>query len=251
MALVLVASCKHSLIPTAPEPASRQALLVLPGFGYGRSSEKSFQRAAALLGRAGVDLYVANYVARSGLAESRKRLLEFYRTRHLDRYERVHVFAFIAGAWTLNPALNSGALPNVRSVVYDRSPLQERAPRIAVERLRIPARIRYGQVLFDVAKTPYVPVARDSLRVGIMVESRPTGFIRRYAKRARSYGPIDFDCASLQQRFDDCAYVALNHDELYTHFDALVPELLAFVRNGRFSDAATRTPPAGVPLQDR
>ena len=55
----------------------------------------------------------------------------FIQDNNLARYERLHVFAFLAGAWTLNPLLDGRALPNLATVVYDRSPYQERAPRIA------------------------------------------------------------------------------------------------------------------------
>ena len=51
-----------------------------------------------------------------------------FRENHLDRYRRVHVFAFIAGGWTFNPFGEAGTLPNLSTIVYDRSPYQERAP---------------------------------------------------------------------------------------------------------------------------
>jgi hypothetical protein len=58
---------------------SADALLVLTGFGYGRAGRKALR-------------------ARSGLVASRTKLERFIREQRLDRYERLHVFAFIAGA---------------------------------------------------------------------------------------------------------------------------------------------------------
>jgi hypothetical protein len=83
----------------------------------------------------GMDLYVPTYISRGGLAESRARLQRFIRDNRLERYDRVHVFAFLAGAWTFNPLVEARELPNLATVIYDRSPLQERAPRIADEKL--------------------------------------------------------------------------------------------------------------------
>jgi hypothetical protein len=43
----------------------------------------------------------------------------------------------------------------------------------------------------------------------------------------------------------------MNHDELYVRFAEAWPELLAFIRTGRFTSAADRTPPVGDPLARR
>ena len=240
-----VAACvgpiaKPSISPSKPKG---DALLVLPGFGYGRGGEKALRALAPLLANEGVDLYVPTYVTRTGLATSRAKLERFVRDNRLNQYDRVHVFAFLAGAWTLNPLVEQRHLPNLASVVYDRSPFQERAPGIAAAKLRLLAWVRYGTTVFDVARTPYVPLTAPGVKVALMVESTPTAFIRRYEKAAREYGPFRFDCGSFLQRFDDCAYLPMNHDELYVRFAEIRPELLTFIRTGRFSDAANRMPP--------
>ena len=81
-----------------------------------------------------------------------------------------------------------------------------------------------------------------------MVETKPTSFIKRHEKTARGYGPFRFECDAFMQRYDDCLYLPVNHDELYVRFAEVWPELLAFIRTGRFTSAANRTPPAGDPL---
>jgi hypothetical protein len=83
------------------------------------------------MAREGVELYVPTYISRSGLTESRAKLQRFIRDHRLDRYDRLHVFAFIAGAWTLNPLVEARGLPNLATVVYDRSPFQERGTEAA------------------------------------------------------------------------------------------------------------------------
>ena len=231
---------RPSLSPWKPKG---DALLVLPGFGYGRGGEEVLRSLAPRIASEGVDLYVPTYVTRSGLGASRAKLERFVRDNRLDQYERVHVFAFLAGAWTLNPLVEQRQLPNLATVIYDRSPFQERAPGIAAAKLRFLAWVRYGSTVFDVARTPYMPLSAPDVNVALMVESTPTPFIRRYEKTAREYGPFRFDCGSFLQRFDDCVYLPMNHDELYVRFAEIWPELLTFIRTGRFSDAANRTPP--------
>ena len=246
---VVLQACAGSVVPLAPVPAQREALLVLPGFGYSQGATRKFRALRATLAADGVDLYTPSYIERGGLLESRDALRAFLAAHDLAAYSRVHVFAFIAGAWTLNPLLDSMPLPNLATVIYDRSPMQERVPRVADERLHFLTWVRFGQPVFDVARTPYSPLSATGPRVGILVETRPTRLVRLYAKSALSYGPLLFACDSFGQRFDDCAYVAYSHDELYTHFGEVLPEILAFMRDGRFTARANRVAPSGNPLR--
>jgi hypothetical protein len=227
------------------------ALLVLPGFGYGRPAKKAFRSLAASAAVDGIDLHVPVYLTRTGLDTSRAKLDRFIRESRLDRYERVHVFAFLAGSWTFNPLVEQRHLPNLVSVIYDRSPFQERAPRIAAAKLPLFAWLLYGSTLFDVAAQPYPALTAPDVKVALMVESTPTSFIKRYETAARRYGPFAFTRDSFLQRHDDCLYLPMNHDEIYARFAELWPELLAFMRTGRFSDTANRTPPVGDPLARR
>ncbi len=241
-----LAACAGPRLTPAVTPSrpNQDALLVLPGFGYGRGDAGGFRSVARCAAGAGLDVYVPAYVTRGGLDANRDVLRAFIHDQHLDRYARLHVFAFIAGAWTVNPLIDAGALPNLTTVVYDRSPFQERAPRIAARDLRIAAWLRYGSTIFDVARTPYPPLARPDVKVALLVETRPTDFIVHHANAVLTEGVPAFDCESFRQRHDDCAYVPMNHDDLYARFADVWPDVDAFIRTGRFPGGADRTPPA-------
>jgi hypothetical protein len=245
------ACCAHTLArPVAATAAPvADAVLVLPGFGYGRASERAIRALAPSMAAEGFELFVPTYVARRGLDDSRDRLSRFLREQSLDRYRRVHIFAFLAGGWTVNPLLETGTLPNLATIVYDRSPLQERAPRIADETLHLLTWIRYGSPVFDLARTPYPPLTRATPRVALLVETRPTAFLIRHAEVARRYGPLRFECDSFSQRYDDCAYMPFTHDDVYRRFADVWPEVKSFIQSGHFTAAATRTPPDGDPLR--
>ena len=237
--------------PHGAAPKSRtEALVVLPGFGYGGDGERVLKALAPAIAAEGMDLHVPDYISRSGLGESRRNLQRYVRER-LARYDRVHVFAFIAGGWTFNPLADAGAVPKLATVVYDRSPLQERAPRIADEQLHFLTWVRYGSPVFDLARTPYPPLTSPGAKVGLIVETSPTSFIRQHEKTARSYGAFQFECEAFGQRHDDCLYVDLNHDELYERFAEVWPEVRAFIRTGQFLTAANRTPPRDDPFAKR
>jgi hypothetical protein len=248
--VVVVAVSVSACAGTLPRPSiwpkpNDEALLVLPGFGYGRAGHHALRSLVPTAAAEGVDLYVADYLTREGLAGSREKLERYVRENHLDRYRQLHVFAFLAGAWTANPLLDRQVPANLASVIYDRSPFQERAPAIAVDKLRLFAWLRYGSTIFDVARTPYPPLDAPHVRVALLVESTPTSFIRNHAEAAQARGPFTFACDALGQRHDDCGYVPFSHDELYVRFPDLWPELRSFIRTSRFTGAMNRTPPAG------
>ena len=231
-------------------PSNDTALLILPGFGYGRPGEQAMRSLEPTMKRQGVDLYIADYLTRGGLAGSRAKLERIIRDHRLDQYRRLYIFAFIAGAWTVNPLIEDGKLPNLAGVIYDRSPFQERAPAVAADRLRVFAWLRFGSTIFDLARTTYMPIHSPGVNVGLLVESTPTAFVREHEKDVRAYGPLAFDCDAFNQRYDDCGYLRLNHDELYVRFADVWPDLLAFIRTGRFTSAIDRTPPRGDPLSE-
>jgi hypothetical protein len=232
----------------SPAPSRTEALLVLRGFGYSGDGERVLRTLEPAINTAGMDLFIPDYLSRSGLDDSRRKLQRFIEDRRLARYERLHVFAYIAGAWTLNPMAGAGGLPKLATVIYDRSPYQERAPRIADEQLHFLTWVRYGSPVFDLARTPYPPLTAAAVKVGLVVETAPTSFIKDHAETARSYGPFRFDCDAFSQRFDDCMFVGMNHDDLYVRFAEVLPEVLSFIRNGRYSNAANRTAPRGDAL---
>ena len=204
---------------------------------------------APALAADGIELFIPRFVDRGGLADSRENLRRFIREQPFERYQRVHVFSFIAGAWAINPLFEAGSLPNLSSIVYDRSPMQERAARVASGALRPFTWIRYGTPVFDVARTPYPPLTRSAVRVGLLVETKPTAFVKRHAAAVRRYGPLQFECAALGQRYDDCAYLPFSHDEMYRRFADVWRETRPFVLSGRFSDNAMRQPPDTDPLR--
>ena len=242
-ACALSAACAGTLIrPVTPAKPAAEALLVLPGFGYGPGGERALKSLAPSAAAEGMDLYVPTYISRRGLTRSRANLQHFIRDQGLNRYRRVHVFAFIAGGWTFNPLAELGALP-LATIIYDRSPFQERAPRIAADRLGLLTWLRYGPTVADVANTPYTPLTLQDTRVALMVETKPAPFIRRFSSTARRYGPYRFECDAFAQRYDDCLYLSMDHGEVYVRFAEIWPELLAFIRTGRFTSGANRTPP--------
>src|SRR5262245_55857609 len=102
VAACLVGGCAGQIRPALKPTTRSEALLILPGFGYGRAAEDTLRALAPALAAEGLDLYVPSYISRRGLGASRGHLRDFIREQRLERYDRLHVFAFIAGGWTFN-----------------------------------------------------------------------------------------------------------------------------------------------------
>ena len=152
------------------------ALLVLPGFGYNHAGEQALRSLAPSMAAEAIDLYVPTFVSRSGLAQSRERLAAFIRANHLERVRtgsRLCVHCRWLGVQT---ACRDGRSSEPVDRRIRPEPYQERAPRIALDRLRWLAWIKHWSVVFDVARTPYVPMTAPAVRIGLVVETEPTRF---------------------------------------------------------------------------
>lgn len=242
--LVAPAGCAtHDIVVASPASVARhESVLVLPGLGYAHENKTDMRRFAATLAGEGYDVYVPDYIRRKGLDASVGSLDAFIRRTRLDRAPKLHVVAYIMGGVTFDLYLEKHALPNLRSVLYDRSPLQERAPAIVTTQLPIAGRILFGQVIFDLARTGYPTLSRSDIPIGILVESRATPFLRKHRTQALAMSPLSFDAESFAQPHTALCYVWLHHLEMYHRFDVIEPEVLSFLREGHFTESARTAP---------
>lgn len=244
LVLGLGACAPLHVIPTSRQNPSREAILVLPGIGMKRSALDEIRAFGREAHKAGFDLFVLDYRSRKSVAAGVEALHRLMERHDLGRYRRVHVFAYILGGFTFNRLVERYPFPNLGHVVYDRSPLQELAPRLATTGwMRLPTRLAAGPVVADLAAIPY-PAADfpGDHRVGLIIENRATPFVRRRRKRALALKSLSFDPADLGQEHDAVLHVRFNHTEMYTHFEVIGPELLHFFRHGDFTDQARRVP---------
>jgi len=201
------------------------------------------ERFAANVQGKGYRVFTADYLRKESLSASRESIKNFIYEHRLHECERLHVLAFIAGAWSLNPLLQELKLANLKTVVYDRSPLQERAPRVVTEEIPVIVRQMFGAVIFEMARTPYSPFEPGSVRTGLIVETKATSLIRFFKEEALALGPVQFDFASFRQKHDDAVYWPFDHAQMYDRFDELEPLLLTFIEKGRFPEDSNRSVP--------
>lgn len=219
--------------------SAKEAILILPGFG---DSKKRRKKQKAFFGNLEYDLFIPDYHHRKSMTKTQEKFEDFYQKQDLKSYKRIHVFTYILGAWVLNDFIAENGRGNIETIVYDHSPLQERAPRVMVNRMRLLSRISKGKILIKFSEFPYPTLHQDSIQIGIIVESRATKLIKLFRKKALSYGPVLWDADSFKQAHHDLFYTHLNHDEMYSQFDITGEDILHFFKYGYFTKTAKRTP---------
>lgn len=240
-----------SLLLALAGPARADELVVLiPGLGDNRHSRPCLDELAETVADRGYKVVIAEYQQRSSVEASAEALTDFIAAQHPESYPKVHVMAWILGTWALNDAMKAQPIPNLASVVYDRSPTQERAPAAVVRVGRPFVWLMFGRLVRDLSRTPYsswIPSA--GVQVGLYVENRATDLMIRLRRIGERMGPLHYEPESFQQEHADITYSTLDHDRLYLRHDVLWPELEHFFRQGRFSEEARRTPMEGDPWQ--
>lgn len=233
------------LQPGPQAKSEREAIVILAGLGSKVHNERKI---AQHFKNKGYDIYQPSYIYRKSLEKGCDKLTRFSGKHDLKSYKKVHFFCYIIGSWTFNRWLEKSALTNIETVVYDRSPLQERAPYALMKDSKFIANLVIGKVNDELATTPYPPLTNFKGKIGLLIETVPTKLIQRHRKTAASLGPINWSVEALCQSHTDYCYVPVNHDEMYTHIEKVSTEIFSFIRTGSFGEQANRIAPTVDPL---
>ena len=219
--------------------SEKEALIILPGIGDSRKGRRHQKK---YFENVGYDLYIPDYIDRRSYEGTIDRFTKLYDEYRLGEYKKVHIFSYILGSYVLNEFINESGKKNIKTIVYNRSPLQERAPRVVVETFPLVTKIFAGKVLHDFSRVIYKPILNDEVNIGVIVENKATPLIRRFKKKAMSYGPIDWNNLDLNQSYDELIYTPLNHDEMYYSFDVVGLDILEFIKYSKFTKEGRHKP---------
>ncbi len=222
-----------------------QALLILPGFGskiFGTRSLKQFFK------QSDMTVYIPRYISRKSIRLSMNSLERYYQKQGLGEYKQLHVLSYIVGSWTLNQWIADYGKRNIKTIIYDRSPLQERAPLILLKDMALVNALVFGKITRDFVNTPY-PVLNDSTIIkGVFIETYATNVVRKHKETAMEQGPLSWDVMNLKQPVNDFTYLPLNHDQMYTKPQVFGNEVFYFIEHGYFSEAFKRNAPVQNPF---
>jgi hypothetical protein len=229
------------VVDESKERDEKTALVVLNGFG---DSKKNRKAQTAFFSSLKYDFFMPEFILRHSLEESVATFSEFYKDQNLDGYAEVKVMCYIIGGYVLNRHIEREGLGSITTIIYDRSPIQERAPRVAVDRMSLLAKIKFGKVLEQFASIENSPLKHSSnvqnLDIGLIIENKATRLMRFFHKAADKYGKCNFSPHQIDPNLDDYFHTILDHDEMYVRFDVIGEEIKHFLENDRFSDDARR-----------
>ena len=218
--------------------SKKKALVILNGVG---DSKKYRKIQLEYFKDNGMDVFIPDYKQRSSLDESLYKFSVFYDEHEIDSYKEVNFMCYIVGGYILNRYIEINGKKNIKKIIYDRSPIQERAAIIGVDKLPFLTKIKYGQLVFDFSKIKLNPLKDDDgLEIGVIIENQATRLMRLFEKTSYEYGLYSFDINKIEKNYDDYFHTWLDHDLMYKRFDVIGSEILYFYKNGTFTKQAKR-----------
>lgn len=218
--------------------SKKKALVILNGVG---DSKKYRKIQLEYFKDNGMDVFIPDYKQRSSLDESLYKFSVFYDEHEIDSYKEVNFMCYIVGGYILNRYIEINGKKNIKKIIYDRSPIQERAAIIGVNKLPLLTKIKFGQLVFDFSKIKLNPLKDDDgLEIGVIIENQATRLMRAFEKISYKYGPYSFDINKIEKNYDDYFHTWLDHDLMYKRFDVIGSEILYFYKNGKFTKQAKR-----------
>lgn len=214
--------------------------MVLTGLGQSKKGYKSQQEFFGQFKE--YDLYIPEIRHRGGYDSCYAVVANCFSKHELSQYKAVHVLSYILGTKVLNRYINKNGPGNIKTIIYDRSPIQERAAKVVVKRIPNMAKIKTGHIAHDIAKISYEPIKQDGIRIGIIVESKASKLMRTFKRTGKSFGPIDWKNFDYKQQPEDLIFTRLDHDEMYVTFDEIGEDIIHFIRHGKFTESARREP---------
>ena len=226
------------IVDPSEDISQKEALVILNGFG---DSKKNRIVQKEFFQEKGYDLFIPEYVERRSLEMTVSTFSYLYNKYKLDEYKEVKFLCYILGGYVLNQHIEKYGKGKITTIIYDRSPTQERAPKVAAKRLSCISKILYGKVLIDFSKVSINSLSnKDNLIIGVIVENKATKLMRFFKGTSDSYGDYNYNAKEIERHLDDFTHTYLDHDLMYRRFDVIGEEIFHFLINGRFSEEARR-----------
>lgn len=218
--------------------SEKTAVVILNGFGDSRKNRK---KQTAYFKTLGYDFFIPDYKDRKSLDGCVQNFSNFYKAQNLQQYKQVSVLCYIIGGYVLNRHIEAEGFGNINTIIYDRSPIQERAPDVAVDKIKLISYLWIGRVIKEFSLAEKKPLdSAKGVKVGLIIENKATPLMRFFRKASDSYGEYNFNPYQIDPNLDDYFHTVLNHDEMYFRFDVIGSEIEHFLEKGSFTSSARR-----------
>jgi len=220
------------------EKSKKIALVILNGIGDSKKNRKAQMN---FFNNKGMDVFIPDYKQRSSLDESLRKFTKFYDDYEIEKYKEVYFMCYIIGGYVLNRYIETNGKKNIKKIIYDRSPTQERAAKIGVDKFPFITRLFYGKIVVDFSEIKLKSLSDTSnLKIGVIIENQATRLMRFFEKSSYKYGSYTFDINNIEKKHNDFFHTWLDHDLMYKRFDIIGEEIIFFFKNGYFSKNAKR-----------
>ena len=217
---------------------NKKALVILNGFG---DSKKNRKVQSNFFKDKGYDLFIPEYHENSSLDSTISNFSSFYELNNLDHYKEVNFLCYIVGGFVLNKHIIKYGHGKISTIIYDRSPIQERAPLTTVKKIPLIVKILYGKLIFEFSKEEIVSLNNSyNIKIGVIIENKATRVMRIFKKTANSFGEYNYDAREIEKNYSDFMHTKLDHDQMYNRFDIIGDEIFYFLNNGIFTKEARR-----------
>ncbi|MGZ8151984.1 MAG: hypothetical protein ACXW0Q_03620 [Methylovulum sp.] len=177
-----------------------------------------------------------------GIGYAARQLVYFLKRHNLAFFSKCHFICYISGGFILRCAIAAQPLENIGRVVYIRSPFQEQAPNLAIQKYgRLLAMLRYGKMLFDLASPLKNNLPLVCAEDGLVIE-------HGISELALQLGLKNTDFDIYRNRADFVAPAAheewiteLSHYEVYNN-DELLETIARFIQSGSFTGNSPMLP---------
>ena len=243
--LIILSSCnvfanKKDIIiinDTTTSKPLKEAILILPGL---EDSKKGRKNLVDFFSTVKYDVFVPKYIDKNSLENTYVNCYNFIKTHQLFNYGKLHIYSYITGSWTINSVINKYGKFNIKTIVYIRSPLQEMAPILAVENIPKITKWIKGDIVKDLSETPFPAIDTTGIKIGVLIESVATTFIKHYKKKLLAKKTINWNNYDFSMPYDDKIFIPFNHNDMYYNYTQIGPEVISFIEKNKFTNQYPR-----------
>jgi hypothetical protein len=219
---------------------SKEAVLLFSGvFGTKYKMERMKQY---FIKEYNYDVYWINFLTPKSWDDCMMNLKKGISEINLEQYEKVHIFCHIFGGRILLEYFQSNKIEKLSSIVFDRGPVEEELAVAARNKSGDWAlKITEGQslVTFSYKDHFHIPANLQSVKIGIIIETKYIPLCYFYRNEIKKDNP-SFNISKISEKYDDYFYIPLNHRQMYTKLNKIIPEVNRFFKYGHFSDNVMR-----------
>jgi hypothetical protein len=218
----------------------KEAIIILGGYFGSKSKMKNVEKHFKEKYKE-YDVFNIDYFTRKSLEESYNNMVSGLNKIEISKYDKVNFFCYIFGGKMLIKYLKETSIPNLGSIVFDRSPFEESLTTVVrnesgekfLAKFAGQSILEYSFLNFD------FPDNMKPAKIGLIIETKAIGLCYLYKKSIKKFKP-SFLPKDLIQKCDDFFYIDNQHKQMYAKIKTYSDEVVLFFKTSKFSPELNR-----------